>query len=144
MQNRAFSLIVLGEKFGICRLDPSAPIPKQVYQSSFFSITRTPDELSIVCNEMHIPKAHRCNRGWRCLQIKGPLDLSETGILSALSRSLAEAEIPMALSEAFLAGSIHVRRLAPGNGLAEKTPPRAETWKVFSAQGGRHGPAHTL
>jgi hypothetical protein len=95
MQNRAFSLIVLDETFGICRLDPSAPIPERVYQSSFFSITRTLDELSIVCNEMHIPKEHRCSSGWRCLQVKGPLDLSETGILSALSRSLAEAEIPI-------------------------------------------------
>lgn len=95
MQNRAFNLIVLDETFGICQLDPRATVPKQVYQSSFFSIIRTPDELSIVCNEMHTPKAHRCSNGWRCLRIKGPLDLSETGILSVLSRSLAEAEIPI-------------------------------------------------
>ncbi|MFC1811189.1 ACT domain-containing protein [Thermodesulfobacteriota bacterium] len=95
MQNRTFSLTVLDEKFGICRLDPLASVPERVYQSSFFSITRTPDELSIVCNEMHIPKAHRCSSGWRCLQVKGPLDLSETGILSALSRPLAEAKIPI-------------------------------------------------
>jgi hypothetical protein len=95
MQNRAFSLIVLDETFGICRLDPSALVPERVYQSSFFSITRTPNELSIVCTETHIPKSHRCSRGWRCFQVKGPLDLSETGILSTLSRSLAEAEIPI-------------------------------------------------
>ncbi|MFC1488802.1 ACT domain-containing protein [Thermodesulfobacteriota bacterium] len=95
MQNRAFSLTVLDEKFSICRLDPSASVPERVYQSSFFSITRTLDELSIVCNEMHIPKTHHCSSGWRCLQVKGPLDLSETGILSALLRSLAEAKVPI-------------------------------------------------
>ena len=95
MQNKTFSLVVLDETVGICRLDPSALVPEQVYQSSFFSITRTLDELSIVCNEMHISKADRCSRGWRCLQVKGPLDLSETGILSVLSRILAEAEIPI-------------------------------------------------
>ena len=95
MHKRTFSLAILDETFGICRLDPSASVPERVYQSSFFSITRTLDELSIVCNERHIPKEYCSSRGWRCLQVKGPLDLSETGILAALFRTLAEVKIPI-------------------------------------------------
>jgi len=95
MRNKTFILSVLPERLGICRHDSSAPIPDRVYQSSFFSVTRTLDELSIVCDETHIPKEHACSIGWRCLKIKGPLDFSETGILASLSRSLAEAGIPI-------------------------------------------------
>jgi len=95
MQKKRFTLSILPDRYGIYRFDPSFSVPERVYQSSFFSITRTLDELSIVCNEIHIPKEHHCSSGWRCLQVKGPLDLSETGILSALSRSLAQAKIPI-------------------------------------------------
>jgi hypothetical protein len=91
--NRVFTLIVLPERLGICNLDPAASIPDRVFQSAFFSVTRTPDELSVVCHETHIPEGHPCDRGWRCLQVKGPLDFSETGILFMLSRPLAAANI---------------------------------------------------
>ena len=92
---RAFTLTVLSERLGICSLEPPASVPDQIFQSSFFSVTRTSDELSIVCNETHMPKKGRCSTGWCCLQVEGPLDFSETGILSALSRPLAEAQIPI-------------------------------------------------
>ncbi|MFH2218315.1 MAG: ACT domain-containing protein [Pseudomonadota bacterium] len=93
--NRVFALIVLPERLGICGRDPSATVPDRVYKSSFLSVTRTPDELSIICNETHILKEDRCSIGWRRLQVKGPLDFSETGILSVLSRPLADAGIPI-------------------------------------------------
>lgn len=93
--NRIFTLIVLPERLGICKVDPSAPIPEQVVQSSFFAVTRTLDELSIVCNETQLPENKTCSMGWRCFKVKGPLDFSETGILASLSRSLADAGIPI-------------------------------------------------
>jgi hypothetical protein len=108
--SRVFTLTVLPEQLGICRRDPSAPIPDRVVQSSFFSVTRTPDELSIVCNETHMPKEERCSIGWRCLKIKGPLDFSETGILAALSRALAEAEIPIFVLSTYETDYILVRK----------------------------------
>ncbi|MBW1841400.1 MAG: ACT domain-containing protein [Deltaproteobacteria bacterium] len=95
MRNKTFILSVLPERLGICKYDPSAPIPEWAYQFSFFSITRTSDELSIVCNETHIPEEESCSIGWRCLKIKGPLDFSETGILASLSRTLAAAGVPI-------------------------------------------------
>ena len=68
------------------------PIPEWAH-SGFFSMTRTPDELSIVCNEEIVPDGVACEKGWHCLQVKGPLDFALTGILASLAAPLAEAGI---------------------------------------------------
>lgn len=60
---------------------------------SFFSITRTLEELSVVCAEQVIPEGITSEKGWRCLKVHGPLDFSLTGILSSLLHPLAKANI---------------------------------------------------
>ena len=91
--DRPFSISVLQGTFAICRLDQGIPIPDWALAGSFHSITRTKDELSIVCPEAVIPKGTVCNRGWRCLKIEGILDLSLTGVLAPLATALADAGI---------------------------------------------------
>ena len=59
----------------------------------FVSITRTSDELSIVCAERDVPLGVKVDRGWRALKIEGPLDLSLTGVLASIAVPLAEAKI---------------------------------------------------
>lgn len=85
------TLVILRETFAICRLDKDAPIPDWAFQGGPFSITRTEDELSIVCPQINVPKGIVCNQGWSCLKVKGPLDLSLTGIISSIATTL-EAE----------------------------------------------------
>ena len=36
-----------------------------------------------------------CEKGWTCLEVKGPLDFSMTGVLASLARPLAEAGIAL-------------------------------------------------
>ena len=57
------------------------------------SVTRTPRELSIVCDEARIPPDVLCERGFRALVIEGPLAFSLTGILAAVVSPLAAAKI---------------------------------------------------
>ncbi len=83
---------VLPETFGICRLDPG-PIPSWMTELPMSFIARTPDELSIVCPEPAIPGQIARDPGWRCLKVRGPLDLSLTGVLASLAGPLAEAGI---------------------------------------------------
>ncbi|NJL87423.1 MAG: hypothetical protein HC886_17895, partial [Leptolyngbyaceae cyanobacterium SM1_1_3] len=45
----ALTLTLLSETFAICRLDPRADIPGWTTHGSLLSITRTAEELSIVC-----------------------------------------------------------------------------------------------
>lgn len=80
------------EVLGVCRLDKFAEIPGWV-KGEFLSITRTPDELSIVCCQEYIPEQVECERGWRYFKVEGILDFSLVGILSSLSGTLARRGI---------------------------------------------------
>ncbi len=88
-------LIILRETFAICRLDKDASIPDWAFQGGLLSITRTNDELSIVCPQINVPKGIVCNRGWSCLKAKGPLDLSLTGIISSIAKPLEKERISL-------------------------------------------------
>ena len=68
-------------------------IPKWAENSDFFSITKTSDELSIVCSQDSIPSEIKCENDWRILKVEGPLDFSLIGILSSISTVLAQKEI---------------------------------------------------
>jgi hypothetical protein len=89
------SLCILPERLAICRLSPDAPLPDSPAQASFWSATRTEDELTIVLPEEVVPAGWQAEMGWRCLKVLGPLDFSLTGILASLAASLAEAEVPI-------------------------------------------------
>jgi len=53
----------------------------------------TDDELSLVCEEAHVPGNVRCQRGWRMFKLQGPFDFALTGILKAVLDPLAAAGI---------------------------------------------------
>ena len=78
--------------YAICRLAADASIPEWA-GGDFCSITRTPDELSVVCDESVLPAGTKCERGWRILQVVGPLDFSITGLLSSIATPLADADV---------------------------------------------------
>ncbi|WP_371363472.1 hypothetical protein SRRS_43640 [Sporomusa rhizae] len=84
---------LLNDTLGVCKLDSSEDVPRWAYQGEFFSITKTSDELSIVCSESGIPKDAVCERSWRALKIVGILDFSLIGILSIVSFVLAKAGV---------------------------------------------------
>lgn len=86
-------LRLLRETFAVCRLSPEAAVPDWAGAGSFFSVTRTPDELSIVSPDSHVPKGILAERGWRCIKIQGPLPFSLTGVLASLVAPLAEAKV---------------------------------------------------
>lgn len=87
------SLIELAGTFAVCKLDKETAIPAWATTGTFFSTTRTSEELSIVCPQAVVPDGIRCEREWRCLRIAGPLAFSLVGILSSLVTALAQAEV---------------------------------------------------
>lgn len=93
MTYRPLTLILLVDHFAICRLGPHASIPTWATELAFFSITRTSDELSVVCRQDAVPVDIRCERGWRCWRVAGTMPFSLVGILSSLTTPLAEAGI---------------------------------------------------
>lgn len=78
----------------ICRLAPEAPLPAwSLGRGPLGSITRTTEELSVVCGESAVPPGIRCEKGWRALKVQGPLDFGLTGVLDALTDPLARAGV---------------------------------------------------
>lgn len=57
------------------------------------SLTRTRDELSVVCAQHLVPNELQAERDWRCLGVVGPLPFALTGILLSLAQPLAEQGI---------------------------------------------------
>lgn len=93
MENSKLSLSLLPQKLAICRLEKDARIPTWATGGTFFSISKTDDELSIVCFENKVPDDIKSEKNWRAFKIMGPLDFSLTGILASLANPLAEAKI---------------------------------------------------
>lgn len=93
MNRTNLTLSLLPDNYSICRLEPAADIPPWALAGNFFSITRTEEELSLVCSQEVVPDGVLCEKGWRCIMVVGPLDFSLTGILASLTASLAEVGI---------------------------------------------------
>lgn len=89
------TLRLLPDRYSVCRLDADSDIPRWATSGSFYSITRTQDERSVVCLEKNIPDDVRAEKDWRILQVAGLLDFSLTGILAAISSILAANEISL-------------------------------------------------
>ena len=90
------NLILLKGVYSVCKFAPETVPPSWIYESEFYSVTRTSEELSVVAS-LCCPadEGMICDYGWRILKIKGPLDLSLTGILAELSRLFSEKSIPV-------------------------------------------------
>jgi hypothetical protein len=76
---------------GVCavsRLNRDEPVP-QWATGDFVSVTRTRDELSIICDQSSVPAGVRAERSWRCLKLNGPIPFEMTGVASALTAPLA-------------------------------------------------------
>lgn len=93
MTDELLHLQLLPETLAVCRLEPDCPVPDWATQGSFYSITRTTEETSVVCPEWAVPQDARAERGWRILKVGGPLNFSLTGVLACLTKPLAEANV---------------------------------------------------
>jgi hypothetical protein len=86
-------LVILAERLAVCRLDANGPIPEWAAGECFLSISRTRDELSVICEEHFVPAGVQASRGWRGLKIVGPLDLDLVGSLVSVAVPLAQSNI---------------------------------------------------
>jgi len=86
-------LSILEDLFTVHRFPPDHEIPKQIYENQFCSISKTADELSIVCSSSLLLGSDISETGWSCIKVLGPLDFSLTGILADISVVLAKAEV---------------------------------------------------
>lgn len=79
--------------FAVCQLEASAEVPAWSLQGSFFSVSKSADELSIVCEQRNVPAHIKSEGDWRVFKVEGPLDFNLTGILASIAVPLAQAKV---------------------------------------------------
>ena len=82
-------------EFAVCRLPAGEPVPPWAGSALFSSVTRTADELSIICPAAALPAGIQAEPGWRLLKVAGPLDFGAVGVLASISAPLAQAGISL-------------------------------------------------
>lgn len=89
-------LTVLPDPVAVCRLPPDAAVPDWA-RGAFTCVTRTSDELSVVCDDGAVPGDVKAERNWRVLKLEGPIPFEMTGVAAALLAPLAAAQISVFL-----------------------------------------------
>ena len=81
--------------YAIVRLAPDASVPGWATKGEFTSMTRTADELSIVCPTDNLPRDVDSQHRWICLKLEGPFAFSQTGVLLSFIEPLSSNGIPI-------------------------------------------------
>jgi uncharacterized protein len=79
--------------FAICQLPANSDVPSWALQGPFLSVTRTAEELSVVCPQEQIPTDVRHEGDWACLKLEGPFPFSQTGVLASFITPLSDQAI---------------------------------------------------
>lgn len=87
------TLLEVGDSFAVCKLPPGSPVPAWATTGDLFSVTRTADELSVVCRQEVVPDGVVCDKGWRCLRVAGAMPFTLVGVLASLTTPVAKAGI---------------------------------------------------
>ena len=85
----------LSGEYGILRQAPDAPVPEWAVKGNFFSVTRTDEELSIVCPVENFPRDVVFDPRWTCLKLEGPFPFSQTGILLSFIEPPSNNGVPI-------------------------------------------------
>ncbi|HEX2914970.1 MAG TPA: ACT domain-containing protein [Chloroflexia bacterium] len=109
---------VLAEALAVCRLEAGAEVPGWAMRGPFFSVTRTAEELSIVCSAAEVPQSIKSEVGWKALKLEGPFDFGLVGILASITEPLAQAGISLFALSTFDTDYVLVKEIHLSQALA--------------------------
>jgi hypothetical protein len=84
---------VMPGEVAVCRLPPDADVASLVAAQPIYSITRTADELSLVCPVESVPDGAAVERGWRVIKVSQLLDFAQVGLLASLLDPLMKERV---------------------------------------------------
>jgi len=123
--------------YAIVRLAPDVPIPNWAMKGDFTSITRTADELSVVCPAANIPQGVDPGPRWICLKLEGPFPFSQTGVLLSFIEPLSNNGVPIFAISTYDTDYVLVQEEYTGFALnalqaaGHELWPRDESWRKF-------------
>jgi putative acetyltransferase len=86
-------LLGVAGSFAVCKLPSGSPLPPWATAGDLFSVTRTDDELSVVCRQGAVPGGVICERGWHCLRVAGAMPFTLVGVLASVTTPVARAGV---------------------------------------------------
>ncbi|MBL0312789.1 MAG: ACT domain-containing protein [Holophagaceae bacterium] len=106
------NLDLLEGAFAVVRLGPEESVPAWARGGALWSITQTPEELSILCASERVPTGLRIEGPFRALKVRGPLDMAMTGVLTSIAVPLADADVSIFALSTFDTDYVLVRETA--------------------------------
>jgi hypothetical protein len=106
----SIALHLLDGDYAVSRLSPTDPIPAWVDGEGFVSISRSDEELSILCRAERVPADVRQDAGWACMKLQGPFAFDETGVVLAVIAPLSNAGLGVFVVSTFDGDHIMVKR----------------------------------
>lgn len=86
-------LKLLDGSYAVSQLPAADRIPAWADGPGFMTVSRTEDELSVVCLEDRVPADVRSEHGWACFKFAGPFAFDQTGILLSVVSPLSNGGI---------------------------------------------------
>ena len=99
---------VLTARYAIVQLAADAPVPPWATTGSIFSVTRTPEELSIICEE-ELCEGPLVARGWRCMEVVGPFPFSAVGVAAEFCGVIARRGLSLLVVSTYNTDYIFLR-----------------------------------
>jgi len=79
----------------VVRFAPDEAVPGWATKGEFTSLSRSADELSIVCPADNLPHDIEAKLHWICLKLEGPFAFSLTGVLLSFIEPLSSKGVPV-------------------------------------------------
>jgi len=111
-------LTVLPGELAVLRLPPDATPPPITPGTALYSVTATPEEISVVCPADEVPADATAARGWRAIRVDGPLAVDTVGLLLSMLKPLAEAKVSVFALSAYDTGYVLVHEASVRTALA--------------------------
>lgn len=123
--------------YAVVRLALDAAVPDWATNGEFTSISRTPDELSIVCPADNLPRDVDTQHRWQCFKLEGPFPFSMTGVLLSFIEPLSSNGIPIFAISTYDTDYVLIQEEWAGAAIAalqqagHELWPRDESWRKF-------------
>jgi uncharacterized protein len=93
--NQGLRFRALDGRFAVVRLNADSPVPAWAQEGQFISVSRSADELSIICPLENLPHETHSPRRWICLKLCGPFPFTQTGVLLSFIQPLSGNDVPI-------------------------------------------------
>ena len=110
MSDLYMDLLILEGEYQLIKLPVNQSIPAAVLAQVFFSVTRTPDELSIIVSETVTIESKYNETGWSIIKFVNNMELSLVGVTARITAVLADSNVNICALATYSTDYILVKR----------------------------------